>query len=119
MAGSGAGVLGQLTRAGRSTSAGCFVRGIASVWPYPMPSEVGSNRSIDLEVSCSHLEDAVNTARLVVVASFAAAVMSGCTTIAQAPSDLQGTNPTGAERRECERNGGYWVTAAAYCRIGA
>jgi hypothetical protein len=49
-----------------------------------------------------------------------AAVMSGCTMIAQAPSNqLQGKTPTDAQRRECERNGGYWATAGAFCRVGA
>jgi hypothetical protein len=26
---------------------------------------------------------------------------------------------TEGQRRECERNGGYWSTAAGMCRIGA
>jgi hypothetical protein len=41
--------------------------------------------------------------------------MSASTMLAQA----QGTIPTEAQRRDCERNGGYWSTAAGYCRIGA
>jgi hypothetical protein len=87
---------------------------------YPTLSEVGSNADIELEVSWSHLEDVVSTARLVVVASFIAAVTSGCTMIAQVQSSPpQGTTPTDAQRRECERNGGYWATAAGFCRIGA
>jgi hypothetical protein len=57
----------------------------------------------------------------VVVVSFIAAMTSGgCTMIARAQSSPpQGTTPTDAERRECERNGGYWATAAGFCRIGA
>ena len=87
---------------------------------YPTPSEVGSNRGIDLEVSSRPLEDVVSAANLVVVASFITAVTSGCTMIAPAQSSqLQGTTPTDAQRRECERNGGYWATAAGFCRIGA
>jgi hypothetical protein len=27
--------------------------------------------------------------------------------------------PTDAQQRECERNGGYWVTASGYCKIGS
>ena len=87
---------------------------------YPTPSQVGANRAIDLEVDCRHLEDVVSMARLVVVASFIAAVTSGCTMIAPAQSSqLQGTTPTDAQRRECERNGGHWATAAGFCRTGA
>jgi len=41
--------------------------------------------------------------------------MSASPMLAQA----QGTIPTEAQRRDCERNGGYWSTAAGYCRIGA
>jgi hypothetical protein len=86
-------------------------------------SYAGTSRlkpGIDLEVSCRHLEDVVSTTSLVVVASFIAVIMSGCTMIAEAPSNqLQGTTPTDAQRRECERNGGYWATAAAFCRTGA
>jgi uncharacterized protein YceK len=58
------------------------------------------------------------TVRLVVVSAFIAAVMTGCTTIAQAPSS-QGKIPTDAQRRECERNGGHWATAPGYCKVGA
>ena len=58
------------------------------------------------------------TVRLVLVAAFIAAVMTGCTTIAQAPSS-QGKIPTDAQRRECERNGGHWATAPGYCKVGA
>jgi hypothetical protein len=68
------------------------------------------------------LEEALlSTATLRVVASFIAAVTSGgCALIAQAQnSQPQGTTPTDAQRRECERNGGYWATAAGFCRIGA
>lgn len=39
----------------------------------------------------------------------------GTSMLAQA----QGTIPTEAQRRECERNGGYWDTAAGFCRVGA
>jgi hypothetical protein len=35
------------------------------------------------------------------------------------PARAQGTIPTDAQRRECERNGGYWVTASGSCKIGA
>jgi hypothetical protein len=31
----------------------------------------------------------------------------------------QGTVPTESQRRECERNGGYWATAAGMCKFGA
>lgn len=31
----------------------------------------------------------------------------------------QGTIPTEAQRRECERNGGYWDTTAGFCRVGS
>jgi hypothetical protein len=31
----------------------------------------------------------------------------------------QGTAPTESQRRECERNGGYWATAAGMCKFGA
>jgi hypothetical protein len=27
--------------------------------------------------------------------------------------------PTESERRECERNGGYWDSAAGFCKAGA
>jgi hypothetical protein len=30
----------------------------------------------------------------------------------------QGTPPTDAQRLECQRNGGYWATAAGYCKAG-
>ena len=41
--------------------------------------------------------------------------VSGVSVLAQA----QGTIPTEAQRRECERNGGYWDTASGFCKIGA
>jgi hypothetical protein len=86
---------------------------------YRTPSELDSNRGIELEVSWRRLEDAVSMAGLVVVAWFIAAVTSGCTMIAHPQSGpLQGTTPTDAQRRECERNGGSWATAAGFCRIG-
>jgi hypothetical protein len=34
-------------------------------------------------------------------------------------AQAQGTISGEAQRRECERNGGYWSSAASYCRIGA
>jgi hypothetical protein len=34
-------------------------------------------------------------------------------------TQAQGTTPTEAQRRECERNGGYWDTAAGFCRVGS
>ena len=40
--------------------------------------------------------------------------VSGSSMLAQA----QGAIPTEAQRRECERNGGYWDTAAGFCKIG-
>jgi hypothetical protein len=65
------------------------------------------------------MEAVVGTARVLVVASFIAAVTGGCAMAAQAPPHpLQGTTPTDAQRRECERNGGSWATAAGFCRIG-
>lgn len=52
-------------------------------------------------------------ARAVIAGLFLAA-LSGCTPLSagqgQAPAD---------PRLECERNGGYWATAAGFCRIGA
>jgi hypothetical protein len=81
---------------------------------------VGPSRGIDPEVSCRHLEDGVSTASVLVVASFIATLTSGCALLAQAQNGQpQGTTPTDAQRRECERNGGYWTTAAGFCRIGA
>jgi hypothetical protein len=41
--------------------------------------------------------------------------VSGASVLVQA----QGTIPTQAQRRECERNGGYWSTAAGFCRVGS
>jgi hypothetical protein len=41
-------------------------------------------------------------------------VLSGAAMLAQA----HGPTPTEAQRRECERNGGYWNTTAGYCRVG-
>jgi len=51
--------------------------------------------------------------RMLVAAVFFVAV-SGSSMLAQA----QGTIPTEAQRRECERNGGYWNTAAGFCKVG-
>jgi hypothetical protein len=109
------------SRPGSALDIGGLLSGAGQSWAtYPTPSQVGSNPVIDLEVGCRHLEDVVSIARLVVVASLITAVTSACTMIAQAPSSqLQGTTPTDAQRRECERNGGYWATAAGFCRVGA
>ena len=51
----------------------------------------------------------------VVVVAILLSAASGCTALAQAPS----LAPADAPRGECERNGGYWATAAGFCRIGA
>lgn len=48
------------------------------------------------------------------IAAVVLVVVSGLTTLAEA----QGTVPTEAQRRECERNGGYWSTAAGMCKVG-
>ena len=40
--------------------------------------------------------------------------VSGWTGLGQA----QDTTPTEAQRLECQRNGGYWATAAGYCKAG-
>jgi hypothetical protein len=56
--------------------------------------------------------------RRIVMATVAAVFFvagSGWTMLAQA----QGTIPTEAQRRECERDGGYWDTASGSCEIGA
>jgi len=34
------------------------------------------------------------------------------------PARAQGAAPIETQR-ECERNGGYWVTVSGYCKIGA
>jgi hypothetical protein len=51
--------------------------------------------------------------------ALAAAVMlvgvSGTWTLAAG----RGTIPTDAQRRECERNGGYWDAAAGFCKVGS
>ena len=39
---------------------------------------------------------------------------SGWTRLGQA----QGTTSTEAQQLECQRNGGYWATAAGYCKVG-
>ena len=52
---------------------------------------------------------------LAAVAAVFFVAASGSTMLAQA----QGTVPTEAQQRECERNGGYWDTAAGSCEIGA
>jgi hypothetical protein len=57
----------------------------------------------------------MSRAGMAVVAAVLLVAGSVCTTLAQ----TQGTVPTEAQRRECERNGGYWSTAAGICRIGA
>ena len=51
----------------------------------------------------------------VVVVAILLSAASGCMALAQAPSPA----PVDAPRLECERNGGYWSTAAGFCRIGA
>jgi hypothetical protein len=43
-----------------------------------------------------------------------AAVCVG-TDVAAAPA----VAPADAQQRECERNGGYWVTASGHCKIGS
>jgi hypothetical protein len=52
---------------------------------------------------------------LALVAAVFFVAVNGLSVLAQA----QGTIPTEAQRRECERNGGYWSTTAGYCRVGA
>jgi hypothetical protein len=52
---------------------------------------------------------------VVAVMAVVLVLMTIGTTFAQS----QGMAPTDSQRRECERNGGYWVTAAGYCKIGA
>jgi uncharacterized protein HemY len=34
-------------------------------------------------------------------------------------AQAQARVPTESERRECERNGGYWDSAAGFCKAGA
>jgi hypothetical protein len=38
---------------------------------------------------------------------------------ATGPAPAQTLTPSEADRRACERSGGYWVTAVGYCKIGA
>jgi hypothetical protein len=52
---------------------------------------------------------------IALIALTLALAIDGAAVIAPA----QTTPPTETQRRECERNGGYWVTAAGYCKIGA
>jgi hypothetical protein len=52
---------------------------------------------------------------LALVAAVFFAAVNGSSMLAQA----QGTIPTEAQRRECERNGGYWDTTAGFCRVGS
>jgi hypothetical protein len=52
---------------------------------------------------------------LALVAAVFFVAVSGSSMLAQA----QGTIPTDAQRREGERNGGYWDTAAGFCRVGS
>ena len=54
-------------------------------------------------------------ARSAVVAGSILAAVSVWTQVMAAPAPV----PTDAQRHECERNGGYWVTASGYCKIGA
>jgi hypothetical protein len=56
----------------------------------------------------------ISRARMAAIAAVVLVVVSGLTTLAEA----QGTVPTEAQRRECERNGGYWSTAAGMCKVG-
>jgi hypothetical protein len=51
---------------------------------------------------------------LALVAAVFFVAVSGSSMFAQS----QGTIPTEAQRRECERNGGYWDTAAGFCKVG-
>jgi hypothetical protein len=55
---------------------------------------------------------------MAVVAAVLVAAASGCTVVAGAQS-AQSAAPTDAQRRECERNGGYWATSSGICKIGA
>jgi hypothetical protein len=50
--------------------------------------------------------------------ALAAAVMLVGVSGAWALAAGQGT-PTDVQRRECERNGGYWDTAASFCKVGS
>ena len=51
--------------------------------------------------------------------ALAAAVMLVGVSGAWALAAGQGTIPTDAQRRECERNGGYWDTAAGFCKVSS
>jgi hypothetical protein len=42
--------------------------------------------------------------------------LAGCSSVLGPPPAVSVTE---GQRRECERNGGYWSTAAGMCRIGA
>jgi hypothetical protein len=48
-----------------------------------------------------------------------AAVLFTAASVCTMPAPAQGTVATDAQKRECERNGGYWVTASGFCKIGA
>lgn len=50
----------------------------------------------------------------VVMAAIGVLVVSACTVFAHAQAA-----PTEQQRRDCERNGGYWSSASSMCRIGA
>jgi hypothetical protein len=52
-------------------------------------------------------------AALVAVVFFVA--VGAASMVAQAQARV----PTESERRECERNGGYWDSAAGFCKAGA
>jgi hypothetical protein len=54
--------------------------------------------------------------RLAVAAAVLFMGLGACSTLAVA--QVAAPLPTEAQRRECERNGGYWNTAANYCRVG-
>jgi hypothetical protein len=60
-------------------------------------------------------EPMMSRAAIAVVAAVLFVAAGGCTVLTVA----QGTVPTDAQRRECERNGGYWATSSGYCKIGA
>jgi hypothetical protein len=55
----------------------------------------------------------MSRAAMAVLAALFFGAVSGCAGLAKD----QGTDPIDARRRECERKGGYWSTAADMCRI--
>jgi hypothetical protein len=56
-----------------------------------------------------------NTTRAALLGALILAATCAGTEVAAAPAPA----PTDAQQRECERNGGYWVTTAGYCKIGS